>query len=273
MPIQSLEPIREVLETGQRPVKVACTDFSDYICKYPRLTPSHSLMTEWICAHAARDSSLYVPEFDLVSVLPEHAPGNLIPQLLPGARLDLPMFGSRHTGGMDMDKRMLRMLASNRYKSKLEQRDQLLQIALFDIWVANEDRHGNNYNLLLGDFKGKYRWMVIDHGACFNSQAGLNQVLAPLSFEESLISSELFAIVFQKPPNFVSRIHAVCNELENWRKNALQHVEQWVVDAPEQWGIDRSAWLAFLRDRWLSDEWTAQTQETFLAHTQLLINA
>jgi hypothetical protein len=272
MPVQSLEPIKKTHDTGQRPVVVSCSDFQDYICKYPTNSPAQSLMTEWICAHAAQSSGLYIPPFDLVAVSPDHIPVDLAGRLLPGGRLDRPLFGSRHVGAVDMDKRTLIMLSKSKRKSKLENKDQLLRIALFDIWVANEDRHGNNYNLLLADVAGRLRFQVMDHGACFNTQAAFNHGLGPVTIEDSLISSELFAIVFKNPPNFVARIHAVCDELEHWQANALQHVEQWVVNAPDKWGIDRAAWLAFLRDRWLSDDWTGQTRQTFLEHTQVFIN-
>ncbi|MVX34389.1 HipA family kinase [Myroides sp. LoEW2-1] len=71
-------------------------------------------------------------------------------------------------------------------------------ITLFDIWVANEDRNHNNYNLLLNTSKGSsFFFYTIDHETIFNS-CFLERKLVEITENESIINTEIAKILFAK---------------------------------------------------------------------------
>jgi hypothetical protein len=272
MPLLSAEPIKTMYKTGQRPVLVACNDFSDYVCKYANYNPANSLMTEWICACAANAAQLNIPPFSIPRVQELHfPPAHILSQIGKNALLK-PLFGSKHIGSKHLDQLALLSLSHKSRKSKILDKDELLKIALFDIWIANEDRHQNNYNLLLNEKDGVYRFYVIDHGAAFNTQAAIDRHLTPLTFDETIINSPLFNTIYKKPRKFVTRITKTLDEIDLWQDRARQSLEQWCVQIPEEWGIDLNRWKTFLHNEWLSDNWKKETKQTFREHLQRFSN-
>jgi len=74
---------------------------------------------------------------------------------------------------------------------------QLLIIALFDFWIANEDRTANNYNLL---YRTDNRSLVsIDYGGILNS-CTMNRPLSQLEVTDSILYSDLFDFLSQDTP-------------------------------------------------------------------------
>lgn len=144
----------------------------------------------------------------------------------------------------------------------------MLEIALFDLWIANDDRNHSNYNLLMTYRKDVYEWIVIDHGEAFNSNNAMNYGLEPLTYNDSLLQSELYHLVFQKPRNFASEIDQVLVGFNQWVNDAKINVISWVDSVPDQWGINKEAWKAFLLENWLSEDWTNQVCQTFKEHCQ-----
>lgn len=69
---------------------------------------------------------------------------------------------------------------------------------LFDLWVANEDRNHNNYNLLLNPTESGYCLMPIDHERCFNgSRTNIDRPLVLLTEDQSLVASPLVQLLFR----------------------------------------------------------------------------
>ena len=66
---------------------------------------------------------------------------------------------------------------------------QLLHIALFDFWMANEDRNANNANLMYDIVK--HLFVPIDYGCVFNTST-YDYPLSQLTMTDSILSSELF---------------------------------------------------------------------------------
>src|SRR5690348_4904939 len=70
-------------------------------------------------------------------------------------------------------------LKGNSYElNKYPERFDLLKIALFDLWLANNDRNHNNYNLLLKDG----RFVPIDHSEIFDGSS-LGRKLSQLTVD------------------------------------------------------------------------------------------
>ena len=149
--LQSLAGIStdDCLQTkGSFPVRVLCTDFNYYICKYFRGEgPAYSLFNEYIAACFLNTWELNPPEFAFVKIKQEHI--REIPY--PNHYFSRSCFGSLyHQEFKDVDNLFVGISVTGTNLEHLK--ETFLKIAFFDIWLSNEDRTGNNYNLLF-DFR------------------------------------------------------------------------------------------------------------------------
>lgn len=182
----SIEPVKKQYGTGEEPVLTMCSDLNEYICKYVRTSgPQYKLVCEIIGAIFAQKWGIKTPEFALIKLLPEHWTPfrNII--------LSAPAFGSKvQQCVIDVTSTWNRAI---RITCELQQ--QILTIALFDLWVANEDRNWNNANLLYDLDSNDF--IVIDHGCIFNT-ATFDYKLSLLTENESILYSELAHSILQK---------------------------------------------------------------------------
>jgi hypothetical protein len=77
-----------------------------------------------------------------------------------------------------------------------EIKESFLKIGLFDIWMSNEDRHYENFNLLY-NLKEK-RYVPIDHAMCFNS-GNLDKAPSLIGNNESILTSPFVNRFFYRP--------------------------------------------------------------------------
>ncbi len=95
-----------------------------------------------------------------------------------------------------MDNSILPLFKDPSFQRKLCNREDFLMIALFDIWLANDDRNHNNFNLLLNvSNDGMYHFHPIDHVNIFNS-SHLRYGIAELTEEDSIIKSDIAKVLF-----------------------------------------------------------------------------
>ena len=136
-----------------------------------------------------------------------------------------------------------------------------IQIALFDIWLCNEDRNHNNYNLLYDIVNNHF--VPIDHVNIFN---GLNIDKPPylISQNESILTSPLFRLFFYGTLQTENK--SFRSDIENTFKNHVRNCEkilpQILPSLPDQWRLD----LPFISDRlaiFFSDAWLADSINYF----------
>lgn len=103
----------------------------------------------------------------------------------------------------------------------------LLKIALFDLWLANEDRVRNNPNLLLNfEEDGGYIY-AIDHERIINSNIGLP--LSQLTHEESILAHDLLNILFKGDKNITKKIEEICTNFNDFVVSCKQNLEEIIV--------------------------------------------
>jgi hypothetical protein len=163
--LTSIQTAQKKYDTVDRPVLLLCSDMNDYVCKYANGGNCMTLLCEYIAASFLELWQLPVPDFAFIQIDYEHVKGFGIPK----AWVEKTAFGSQFNREFveltsftdEPDIRKLTGYAANR--------EQLLKIALFDVWIANEDRCFNNTNLLI-DVKSGYLFRPIDHGMIFNGR-------------------------------------------------------------------------------------------------------
>lgn len=264
--LHSIKNIEKTYNTGEEPVLVACNDHNSYICKYSRYSGSaNKLVCELMGAVFAKSWMLSTPEIAIVKVNREHVPYNM-----SGSFFSKPILGSlQQQNVVDITPATIPLISPSEKLCR-----QLMQIALFDLWLSNEDRNANNANLMYDMVNDDI--IAIDYGCCFNT-ATFDYPLSLLTESESILCSDLFMHLASNTSR--ERIRQMADILLNIDFPSYIHdsqigsvVVQWDDDSNEELGCDfiPSAWnidrgrLSIKIDELLSSEWLARVKIGFI---------
>src|SRR5690606_8064586 len=131
--------------------------------------------------------NINTPPISFITVAEEHIPDS-------DRNILQPRFFKKHCFGSqylqhakEMDHTFTTLKGSPYDLRKIANKSDFLKIGLFDIWMCNEDRNHNNFNLLIyPEPDGKSRFYAIDHTACFNT-GNLHREIAPLTQDDSIL--------------------------------------------------------------------------------------
>ncbi len=263
MEINYLHSIKEILPedcidtNGSRPIKVLCNDMNDYVCKYfTSFGFASSLFNEYLAASFLKIWEVPVPDFAIVKVKTEHTKRINFPIHY----FDKSCFGSKFQGGFkEVDKFFITM--PQVLKINETTLNSFLKIALFDLWLCNEDRHHENFNLLY-DIKSNL-FVPIDHVCCFNSNS-LDKEAYPISDNESLLSSPFLSRFFSRPlqQNRKQIRLKITKEFKLDVNRCHEKLDDILSQTPLDWKPD----IDFLRQRLLfffSEPWISQCLNNF----------
>jgi hypothetical protein len=146
--LHTVEEIHKLFPTsGSNPMLVTCNDLQDWVCKYDRA--SKNLLNELIASKYAAIWNIKTPKTALIRVKKKHVPLDKYPNV-PHHLLDKYCFGSLFLeGSKEIDLSVIPLFKDKLFRNKISNDTDFLKISLFDIWLANEDRNHNNFNLLM----------------------------------------------------------------------------------------------------------------------------
>lgn len=255
MSIPQLHSITEITPAdcyqtaGSRPVRVLCNDLNYYICKYHTSTGfSSQLFNEYIAARFLQIWQLPVPEFVFVNTKPEH----LKLTQYPFHYFEKPCFGSKFLGEhKEVDKFFIETpLILKAEKSAIIG---FLIIGLFDIWLCNDDRHYENFNLLYNITAKQF--VPIDHAACFNGN-NLGKPPYLISSNESILSSPFLFRFFDR--NLHRNFNQLLLELKQDFKTKVnlchEKLHNILSDVPLAWQPDLNFLITGL-ESYFTNEW------------------
>lgn len=133
-----------------------------------------------------------------------------------------------------------------------------MQIALFDFWIANEDRNANNANLMYDVVRS--RLVSIDYGCILNT-ATFDYPLSLLTTTDTILWSDLFRHLAKGQEEVT--IQAITDRLkvvfcESLQQASLQ-VNQVIEEMPTEWNVPKSVvkekLLQLFDERWAVDVW------------------
>jgi len=193
----SLEEVEKKYNTsGSRPLLVHASDLAYYVTKYPFYRKDPKLLNEFLAFHFAKIWGLYIPEMKLIRIKREHLPNNFLGMQLSYVSIENTLIGSQHLDGVTELFDKLSEGYSNKDLNRFD-KTLLLKIALFDIWLSNEDRNTGNMNLLASFKSDILSPVIIDNEKIFNSGSPFGQ-LTELTYEDSLFYTLLFVRLFGK---------------------------------------------------------------------------
>jgi len=251
--VYSISSPDRIFETaGSQPALILCDDFNYYVCKYNRHPGSRAtkLFHELLAGGFAKLWDLALPDFCLVQVNPDHVEDHSI---LQRAFFSTFCFGSKYERNYaEIDEFYADMSSpgKGRFKNKFE----FLKIALFDIWMANEDRHFKNYNLLIDVGNGN-RFVPIDHDAIFNT-GNLDKGLVLLTEDESLIKTDLANKLFSaKELRKKDFLENTKNDYYLCIAKCKQNANKILQEIPLEWGINVVEYQDLLNGHLFNEEW------------------
>jgi hypothetical protein len=242
---------------GSRPVRVLCNDINYYICKYSYGSGfPFQLFNEYLAGCFLKTWQLPVPDFAFVSIKKEH-----IKQTgYPYHYFEKPCFGSKYMGEyIEVDKFFL----SDHLNKKVSEAGVycFLKIALFDIWMCNEDRHFDNLNLLYDIIHNQF--VPIDHAFCFNS-ANLDKELYLITDNESILNTPFLNRFFNRDLQHKSdeiRLQII-KEFDNDVNYCRQNLDKYLAGITPEWRPD----IFYLKSRLqflFSDTWIKECRNLF----------
>lgn len=250
--LHSIQSISNQYDTGDAPVLVLCSDKERYICKFmrPSATIAYKLACEFIGATLAEAWHISTPPFAIVNILPEHWTTISAPHSLAA-----PAIGFRKLNNV-ID------ITPTTFKQVEPTPDtlyQLLKIALFDFWVANEDRTYNNANLL---YDVVSRQLVsIDYGGIFNN-VSFDYPLAQLTETDSILCADIFTHIAKSTSSHQLN-SAVAMLQKDFAKCALRCRNLPLLDLPLEWNIPQQKVETKLQELY-HPSWIDATWDNFI---------
>jgi hypothetical protein len=261
---QTIHQATKVYDTGAKPLLVTCDDLHDWVLKH---NETSKLINEILGSKFAEIWGLDTPGICLINTQDEHIPQNKSLQIRNFRKL---CFGSFYLeSSIHVDKSSTSIFEEHSFRKKIRQKEDLLLIGLFDIWLSNEDRTHNNSNLLLNITDiSNYRFCVFDHGEIFNS-GNLKYGLAQITEDESIINTDLASILFKKGTkldtavnNIVETFYLCVSECEKVLTSIISLI-------PSEWEIDTELLEENLRKQLFNEKWLKDCIISFRSFIQI----
>lgn len=252
----------KIYATAGNPMLVLCDDFQNYVCKHSR--HSSKLVNEIVGSFFADCWDLPTPEICLINVEKDHVPKNL-----QGVNFNKPCFGSKYIeSSKEIDATTLSMFDDPSFRRKIANRNDFLMIALFDIWLSNEDRNHNNSNLLM-DFSANSQiyFTVFDHDSIFNSNA-LHRGVYQINDFDSLIYTELANKLFTRGQSLVNVVDNLVKKFYICVNLCENNIDALMALIPVQWGININDYKGQLTNNLFTTEWLIECENNFRALIQ-----
>lgn len=251
--LYSAKRIEQQFHTGEEPVLVMCSDVNTYVCKYMRSSATaYKLVCELIGARMAKAWHLNTPDIMLVKIKPSHWDGiNL------SHSLSAPSLGSRWLDGV------IDITPSTYAKvpASTNTLHQLVKIALFDFWIANEDRNANNANLMYDVTNDQF--VSIDYGCIFNT-ATFDYPLSQLTSTDTILWSDLFAHLKRNLENTcINYIEELKQEYDNYIRLCRNLESEIIEEIPQEWNVPHTIVKEKI-GQLFEENWTKEVWNNFI---------
>ena len=241
--VESKILIKELETDGHSPMHFICSDGQAYYVKY-RSGKSldkreiNCLVFEMVCTRLLKRLHIPVPDQALVTINENsYVPAQLITNK-KYIKHGIIAWGSNEIPQTDLVKE-IEQVTNKKGFNKLKNPEDLIRIAIFDLWVDNADRNSGNYNLLTKMEDGKLKIITIDHAFTFGGLKGMNifnESSQPSTYKK-LIESQYFLSIIKhfnrkERLEIASQFLSLLSDL-----NINNLIDEVFKEIPEQWGI------------------------------------
>lgn len=193
------------------------------------------------------------------------------PKLQPNF-FDKDCFGSlflKNTKELDLT--FISSFKEKSFRDKILVKSDFLKIALFDIWLANEDRNYNNNNLLLHYAKdNSLSFYAIDHVLIFNSSS-FDYGISLLTADDSILNTDLAKLLFANDRKLGETVNKLVESFYLCTKDCEKNLDNILALVPNSWAINTVGLKAKMEQYLFNDAWKKQCEDTFRAFIHSLI--
>ncbi|MFP4528326.1 MAG: HipA family kinase [Candidatus Kapaibacterium sp.] len=137
-----------------------------------------------------------------------------------------------------------------------------LKIALFDLWISNEDRRAGNPNIIAEIKKDKIILNAIDHDKILNSNSGMPLFL--ISRDETILKHNLFRALYKKNEIIKYDIFSdIIYEFENIIELCARNIDEILSNVPVDWNLDIKSKRDYLFDNLFDPGWIKAVSKSF----------
>lgn|SRR5690606_11116025 len=266
----SISAIEKKFETsGSRPILVLAEDLEHYICKYPHFSNDSRLVNEYLGNRFAQIWGISVPEMAFVQVKRQHIPEHMLGNNLNYFNLEKPLVGFKLIADVTEFMDTLSEGIGSSDLLKYEKKEFLL-IALFDMWLSNDDRNTNNTNILIKSEDNKIVPVAIDHEKIFNT-GSLDHDIYEQTYVDSIFYSNLYHRLFKNSQSTVELIHEVCATLHEKVSECNDQLDGILDEIPYEWNIDIKELKEKLGRNIFQESWLNKVEATFRNFASLAI--
>jgi len=233
--LHSIHEITRVLNTGLLPVQVLANDLNEYVAKHSRGHIPCSRLANELLGHAyAAIWELPVLDGALLKVSPDHIGSSASNQCQPRF-FHTTCFATRYRRDSTEFNAFFDQTSSYERK-RFHNRHDLLKIALFDVWLANDDRTQGNPNLLVTADPEGHTIRVMDHEGIFHGN-NPGRELPMLTMDDSILAHP--AIRTLLGPRFKKSEFAARLEQEFYLcvEDCQQRTDEILASLPADWQV------------------------------------
>ncbi len=259
---ESITAIQHVFPTnGSHPVLVYCDDLYNYVVKYKRSNVATNLFNEYIGSSFLKLWELATPDFDFINVKKEHVPIGLHENISP-SYFTSTCFGTKFSRDYS-DITKFTGESPNSWKKQFIYKEEVLLIALFDIWIGNEDRNMNNPNLMY-DLSTANRFVPIDHQHIFNS-SNLEGNLSLLTDNDSILNHTIIKQFFKKNELKDQKLIAnIERKYYLYIKKCHKKLHNIIDILPVDWNIETNKYVQLIEEKIFDEKWIKCAWTNFL---------
>jgi hypothetical protein len=182
--LNTIEKYSKAFDTNQEPLLMMCNNFEEYIVKHQRGSRS-KIFVEFAVSKILEYFEVNTPEVAIINVRKDHVKKDGIPAI-PYHWVNKLVFGSKFE-----DRASKLYNEQINIKNNYSFLEQFFKIALLDIVLVNNDRHGNNSNLLYFTNDKEISLLAIDHENCFD---GLTFERIEITKDDSILSNYNYSL-------------------------------------------------------------------------------
>ncbi|MCU0435758.1 MAG: hypothetical protein MUC87_20025 [Bacteroidia bacterium] len=179
---------------------------------------------------------------------------------------DVPLIGSLYYPfSREIDVPTIESWKQNRKQvQQIVNRQDFLKAALFDLWLANEDRNHNNYNILVSSINGKRFLNFIDHEKCFNSGGITSEnSLYLLTENETILNTEVLPLLYPRKADLDRDAGLVLNRYREYVGLCGEFTHEIVGKLPGEWENEVGEVKFGIMGRIFVGKWVNGVERTF----------
>lgn len=253
------EIVLEKYDTASKPLKVCAENGKYYICKYANFgIPAENLAKEYIATHLLENFSINTPKFEIVTIDFELVRQEFQDDFTKRKHFDSPTFGSEYI----QYAKTIEQLNYPFKNLKCNYNNDLLVISFFDLWVGNEDRSQDNYNLLIDSDDDSEILFAIDHEHIFNRNF-LYKDLEILPESYNIVGSDLIKSFYhnkKSKDSIADSIIDTCNNSIQICKSSLGSI---LNEIPKEWEIEFESTINLMELKLFSNDWIDKVNKYF----------